>query len=711
MGLRDLNNIKIEYRTRVEDVVSSFFIPCLSEAYEYKRAVGYFSSTVLLSMSVGLGAIAKKGGRIKLLVSPRLSKEDYEAIEHGYQLRELAEKRLTEAFDEDVDFFQKEERFSLLAHLIENRILDIKVAVPEGYNEMALFHEKLGIIVDDNDDVVSFSGSNNETYAALYDNYECFDVFCSWKSEESRYRCREKSARFDRMWLGREEKLITIKFPDVIKDKLMSYKKDNIDYMQLDSQFAVKYAKKAKLDIPRIPESVSLYDYQTEAIHNWVARGYRGIFDMATGTGKTFTALGAICELAANEERLVAVICCPFKHLVEQWAEEVKIFGINPVICHGESKYKDKLKRKEWRIKRKADHFLCVITTNGTFMTKYFQETIRMNLDRTLLVVDEAHNFGAPKISGFMKENYPYRLALSATLERFRDPKGTQRLYEFFGEKCIEYTLDRAIQEQKLTKYKYYPVMVTLTDDELDKYYAVSEKIKKFIYQDDDEMPEALKKLLIKRARIIAGAKNKISALKEVIQPYKDKNNLLVYCGAITYEEYGYQNYDDIKQIDTVCKMLMNDYGMSVRKFTSEENNEDRKRLIRMYKDENIQALVAIKCLDEGMNIPSIKTAFILASSTNPKEYIQRRGRVLRRAEGKEYAEIYDFITVPRPLNEVKRVDESLKRIEIGLVGREFNRLIDFANLSLNPSYSNELIDEIKDAYDMDAYDIGDDIL
>ena len=432
---------------------------------------------------------------------------------------------------------------------------------------------------------------------------------------------------------------------------------------------------------------------------------------MATGTGKTFTALGAICELAANEERLVAVICCPFKHLVEQWAEEVKIFGINPVICHGESKYKDKLKRKEWRIKRKADHFLCVITTNGTFMTKYFQETIQMNLDRTLLVVDEAHNFGAPKISGFMKENYPYRLALSATLERFRDPKGTQRLYEFFGEKCIEYTLDRAIQEQKLTKYKYYPVMVTLTDDELDKYYAVSEKIKKFIYQDDDEMPEALKKLLIKRARIIAGAKNKISALKEVIQPYKDKNNLLVYCGAITYEEYGYQNDDDIKQIDTVCKMLMNDYGMSVRKFTSEENNEDRKRLIRMYKDENIQALVAIKCLDEGMNIPSIKTAFILASSTNPKEYIQRRGRVLRRAEGKEYAEIYDFITVPRPLNEVKRVDESLKKIEIGLVGREFNRLIDFANLSLNPSYSNELIDEIKDAYDMDAYDIGDDIL
>ena len=107
----------------------------------------------------------------------------------------------------------------------------------------------------------------------------------------------------------------------------------------------------------------------------------------------------------------------------------------------------------------------------------------------------------------------------------------------------------------------------------------------------------------------------------------------------------------------------------------------------------------------------SIKTAFILASSTNPKEYIQRRGRVLRRAEGKEYAEIYDFITVPRPLNEVKRVDESLKRIEIGLVGREFNRLIDFANLSLNPSYSNEWIDEIKDAYDMDAYDIWDDIL
>lgn len=714
MGLRDLNNIKLEYRSLSDNVVENFYIPCLSEAWEYDRAVGFFSSKILLSISIGLGAIAKKGGKIKLLVSPRLSKEDYTAIDHGYKLRKLVEERMTETFDENIDFYQKEDRFAMLAYLIEHKILDIKVAIPETYNERALFHDKLGVLIDTNDDIISFSGSNNETDAAVNDNYETFDAFCSWKSEESESRCKSKKMRFDSMWNGTEDKLITIEFPEIIKNQILSYSKDDVDYVKLDKDLLKKFNEKKNNDGPKIAGGINLFNYQMEAIDNWKHNNYRGIFDMATGTGKTFTALGGICELYKHQDSLLVIICCPYIHLVEQWAEETKLFNINPIVCYGGTDYRDILKRKLYRLRRKSDDFICVIVTNSTFRSEYFQSLLNINLKNTLLIVDEAHNFGADNISECMNIDYPYRLALSATLDRYGDSEGTEKLHDFFGEVCIRYDLEEAIAEEKLTPYKYYPEIVTLDDDELEEYYSITKKIIKFKYKKGDKkkMPEGLKRLLIRRARIIAGAENKIAKLKEVIEPYKDKNNLLIYCGAVKYGQYDYQQcVDEKKQVDRVCAMLREEYGMRVQKFTSEESTEEREEIIRQYKNQEIQALVAIKCLDEGMNIPSIKTAFILASSTNPKEYIQRRGRVLRKFEGKLYAEIYDFITIPRPLDEADSVPFEFNRVDRRLVEREFTRLKDFSSLSSNPSRSFEIIKEIEEAYDMNAFLLGDEII
>lgn len=458
MGLRDLNNIKLEYRSLSDNVVSNFYIPCLNEACEYDRAVGFFSSKILLSISIGLGAIAKKGGKIKLLVSPQLSKEDYDAIEHGYELRELAKKRMTEAFDENIDFYQKEDRFAMLAYLIEHKILDIKVAIPETYSERALFHDKLGVLIDTNHDIISFSGSNNETDAAITDNYETFDAFCSWKSEESESRCKSKKMRFDSMWDGTEDKLITIEFPEIIKNRILSYSKDDVDYVKLDKDLLQKFKKfneKKNINGPKIANGINLFNYQMEAIDNWKHNNYRGIFDMATGTGKTFTALGGICELYKHQDRLLVIICCPFIHLVEQWTEEAKLFNIDPIVCYGGTKYKDVLKRKLYRLRRKSENFVCVITTNSTFRSEYFQSLLNINLKNTLLIVDEAHNFGADNISECMNIDYPYRLALSATLDRYGDSEGTEKLHDFFGEVCIRYDLEEAIAEEKLTPYKY----------------------------------------------------------------------------------------------------------------------------------------------------------------------------------------------------------------------------------------------------------------
>lgn len=705
MSFRDLDNIEVEYQSKRQNVLEDFYIPCLKEAITYKRAVGYFSSSILLHITEGLGSIAMRGGKIQLLIAPTLEAKDYEAIKEGYEIRDYVSNKLTQQFDSEIEYPQKEDRYALLAHLISNNILDIKIAiVADIENDQSIFHEKLGVMHDSEGNVISFSGSSNETYNGFVGNYENIDVYCDWKSEDAEERCKKKESRFDMMWEDKEIGLCVISFPKTIKEEILKYKKDNFDYVELDKKL-IRYLKQKeeKNDGPNIG-NIELYDYQRLAIKSWVDHDYKGIFDMATGTGKTFTGCGAICELYKNKKRVFSIIICPYIHLVDQWAEDIKKFNINPLLCYGNNGYRKKLERLIRKFKRNTIDFACAIITNQSFSKEHIQNLIRKVLDDTLIVVDEAHNFGARMISNCMELDYPYRLALSATLDRYGDPLGTKKLYDFFGKKCITYDLERAIKENKLTRYYYYPVIVSLDDEELDQYKELSEKIVSYHYdREKDEMPEGLKRLLIKRARIVAGAKNKIYKLLEIMKEYKNDNNLLIYCGAIKYNSYDMnEDIDGKKQISIVCDKLINELNMNVAKFTAEESTETRKNILSAYKNNDLQALVAIKCLDEGMNVPAIKTAFILASSTNPKEYIQRRGRVLRKSEGKDFAVIYDFITIPRPLDEAMALPAIYKQQELGLIKKELYRLEDFAKLSENIYDSINARDSIKEAYDID---------
>lgn len=705
MSFKDIQNIQLSYHSLSDDIVLDFYIPCLKQAITYKRAVGFFSSNILLQISKGLGAFADNGGKMKLLVSPKLEPEDYEAIKNGYDARKYVSDKIIEQFNFDVEFEQKEDRFKMLSYMIEKNILEIKIVALEENNDKAMFHRKVGIMEDLQGNIISFSGSGNETLNGYNLNDEEFEIFCSWKSDESDQRCATKDIQFDRVWNGNEKGLITIPFPEVIKNKLLSYKKNTGErFTEIDERFkGIIMEKKNKPKTPEVKSEIKLHDYQQIAIDNWVKQGYSGIFDMATGTGKTFTGAGAICRLFDDKKRLIVIVCCPYQHLVDQWCEELKLFNIDPVKCYGSTDYIKKLERATLKFKQRRIDFVCAVITNASFQKDDIQKMLLLNLKNTLLVVDEAHNFGAYGVSKTLNVDYTYRLALSATLERHGDEEGTKKLFEFFGDKCIEYPLDKAIREGKLTPYKYYPIVVSLNDDEYDEYVKISKQIAKF-HSSNGELSEAAKKLLIKRARIIAGANNKISVLKREIIKYSDKHNILVYCGAVKYGQYDYQNaFDEKKQIEVVLNMLNNELHIYSTKFTSEENAEQRKNIINSFKQNDIQALVAIKCLDEGMNIPAIQTAFILASSTNPKEYIQRRGRVLRKFPGKQYAEIFDFITLPRSIESAATYSNNNSTIEKNLVRKELSRLIDFANLSLNPTYSNELITNIRDVYKMDV--------
>ena len=313
-----------------------------------------------------------------------------------------------------------------------------------------------------------------------------------------------------------------------------------------------------------------------------------------------------------------------------------------------------------------------------------------------------------------MLEHIPYRLALSATIDRHGDEEGTQKLYDYFGEKCIEYSLGDAINSGMLVPYRYYPVIVSLTADEREIYSELTAKIRKGVHRDKHgniNFTEQAKMLLLKRARLVAGASEKISTLRQIIADFKDDNQILVYCGATTLRDIDYRegipSAEEVRQIDAVVKMLGNELDMRVSKFTSEEDADERERIKKSFAEgRHLQALVAIRCLDEGVNIPSIRTAFILASSTNPKEYVQRRGRVLRTFPGKTHAVIYDFVTLPFALDEADEMNVDDWR---SLAKRELARVKAFATDASNPFESDSLASKIQTRFNLDANEEGED--
>lgn len=728
MSLKD-SCIKSEYRSLIDNVVQDFYVPLLKEAVTYRRAVGFFSSSSLVDISKGIAAIAKRRGKIQIVASPYLSDEDIEAIRNGYEKRNVIIENalLSQLSDENMDFYSME-RLNLLANLIAEGILDIRIAYTEDDRGIGMYHEKMGIIEDAEGNKVAFSGSMNESSTAMSINYETIDVFRSWGDEFEANQAQLKENAFVSIWNDTEPNIHVLEFPSISQALIDKYKKKrssfDIDELQF---FDVPIKRKnvsGKRIGARIPKDISLYEYQKEAIVSWAGENYRGIFDMATGTGKTLTGLGAVSKLSEDVcDELSVFILCPYQHLVEQWVEDIVKFNIKPIIGYSASPQKDWKKRLQKAIKdqkvRKDKSFFCFVTTNATFSSKFVQDIIEEIKTPILLMVDEAHNVGAKTYAKLLDDRFQYRLALSATLDRHRDEEGTAALYNFFGRKCIEYTLERAIREDKLTPYKYYPVVVYLNEDELSTYEYYTQEISKCIIKDKNgktKLNSYGETLAIKRSRVVAAAAQKLDALRREIVPYKNKNNILVYCGAtnVINENADRSETDegDIRQITAVTRILGNEFDMSVAKFTADESMDERTQIKANFsKGERLQVVVAIKCLDEGMNIPGIRTAFILASTTNPKEYIQRRGRVLRKAPGKNFAEIYDFVTLPRPLDDVYSLTKEAASKDLALVRNELERIKEFGRLAMNSMDSHDLIWNIEEAYHLTeaAYFEGDD--
>ena len=444
---------------------------------------------------------------------------------------------------------------------------------------------------------------------------------------------------------------------------------------------------------PQLPPNLQLRSYQQQAITNWFQNQGRGTLKMATGSGKTITALAIATQLYQQIGLQVLIIVCPFRHLVTQWGRECEKFNLQPILaCESIHKWQSKFSYQLARINTRQQEFLTIITTNETLITPGFQTQLRYLPDRTLMIGDEVHNLGAKKRAASLPPNIGLRLALSATPERHYDDIGTQSILDYFGDILQpEFTLKDAIEQGALVHYLYYPILVELTESESEAYLKLSRAIaRKLLYQSKDrafnydDTPD-LTPLLMQRARLIGAASNKLTALKTLMQDRLNTSHTLFYCGD--------GSSDSIQQLTAVTHLLGNELGYRVNTYTAATSRPDREQLRQQFESGALQGLVAIRCLDEGIDIPAIKHAVILASSTNPRQFIQRRGRILRPDLGKDRATLYDMVVLPPQL------DRDTLEIERNLLKKELLRQIEFADLADNAATARTQLLTIQKRY------------
>ncbi len=697
---RDLSTLKLQisYRTGRDDLINDFYVPCLERSILYQRAVGYFTSSTLAMAAVGLANLIHVGGKIQLVASPALTAEDIEAIEKGYASNEeIIEQATKRSFIEIEDMLIKD-RLEALAWLVSIGSLKLKLAVrvsESGKLKRGIYHEKIGLFSDDFGNQVAFIGSGNETGSALIDNFESQEV--SWSWEDAQGRVAEKVRLFDDLWFDKTTGLKVIDFTNATSDILRPYipstppKPLNVEKVQQNEESHIPQMS------PDFPKWLTLRDYQELAIKNWFNNEGRGTLKMATGSGKTITALSILTYLYQKAGLKAAIVLCPYKHLVDQWAAESINFNFNPLIVHtSKAIWLEDLNRKLLSLENNENQVLLVLTTNKSFAENLFQKKLPLFPKNTLIVADEAHNLGAKDLRVKLPKSIQWRLALSATPERWFDEEGTSAIFDYFGEVLEpEFTLEDALKSGTLSPYRYFPLLVELTEEEQDEYLSLSEKISKVVSINGfNKENKALSSLLIKRARLMVSAENKLYQLRNLMVGKEDSKHWLFYCGDGRVDDP--TSHEEMRQIESVCKILGIEKLMKISSFTAETPQEERKNISKKLDTGELQGLVAIRCLDEGIDIPSTEKAVILASSTNPRQFIQRRGRVLRKPDkdSKKIAEIYDMITVPPS-------DAIVTESERAMLRKELTRFSEFAKLSLNNGEARKVILDLQRKYDL----------
>jgi len=407
---------------------------------------------------------------------------------------------------------------------------------------------------------------------------------------------------------------------------------------------------------------------------------------LATGGGKTLTALFIAHKLWLAKKRLVIVVTCPFIVLADQWEKEMQRFGLDPIVCSGgQNTWKPSVEQALSAFSADVRNVVALVTTNATFRNPIFQQLVGRQAAQTFLIADEVHNAGAEQFRKATNEDIPLRLGLSATPERRFDDEVNAFLCNYFGPTVYEFGLKEAIAAGVLTKYHYHPVLVPLDATEEEDYLDLTLKISRIAgfaqgaAVDSDEH-DNLKRLLIKRARLIANASTKLPALNKLLKDRTEPlKQALIYCGDGTIDK---PDATTMRQVSETCRILGEELGIRCRQYTAQEAPDDRALILEDFRQGFLDAIVAIRCLDEGVDIPVARVGFLLASSSNPRQYVQRRGRLLRKAPGKDFSEIYDFVVVPPDMGGSH--SDAVFNVERKLFRRELARICEFCETAEN---------------------------
>lgn len=641
MGLRELK-LSPSYETTESksQLLDDFYIPVLENACKYYRIAGFFSSSALSVAAKGIEGLVNNGGKMYLLISPEISEEDYKIIkEHGLNADSSVFSELSFEITQD-------ENLKALAWLLDNRKLEIKIVVGKK-SRNSLFHQKIGIIFDNAGDMISFSGSINETAQAWISNIEEFKVFCSWEPGQLDY-LQSDLTKFLAYWKDQRPDIADVyDIPESIKAQIVKVKPRDI----WDLNIMRRYRKDKKIS----ENKLSLFPHQERAVYAWKTNGYSLLMEMATGTGKTRTAIGCLLDKLNDSETLLTIVATPQNTLSRQWREDLIKLNITldreGIIDGSNSKWKKDLELILLDLSDKKIKAAIIFTTHDTASSERFVNIIRKNKYNTkiLFIGDEVHATGAAKQRNALLPEYDYRIGLSATPERMFDEGGTSLIREYFGNKSFEFTIADALKtinpltgKPFLNTFSYHPIFVRLTESESKKYGKISQLIA-ILKAKDNYDPDELQRLYDRRAEIGKNAENKFEALANLLDsmvPETIQDTILFVSDKQIQRGFDILSSRKIKR----AKITESE---SASKVVNDEGDTERQEIIAQFVRRQLQVLVGIKCLDEGIDIPNARVAILMASSTNPREFVQRVGRVIRQAPDKQPSEIYDFIAVP----------------------------------------------------------------
>lgn len=680
----DNYDFKAAYNKAEHDVASEFYLPCMRSASSYDRISGYFGSTIYIIAWDALKEFINNRGKIRIICSPIISDEDQTALSEGYSARNSSV--LAKSIKEEVESLFDNPYLSaparLLAYLVSTGVIDIKIATVGNQlnaNVRRLFHDKVGIFYDSIGNAVGFRGSMNETYKGLSSdgNIESIDVFPSWVGDRDKSRVHDAQAMFERLWTNGVDDVVVYDFPAAAHE-ILREKAKNCNWELLLDEIKVTENASQKWRPDKRRGSKAPRPHQTEALEAWVKNGRRGIFEHATGSGKTFTAICAIRDALDRNETVLVLV--PSRDLLSQWYSELKAaiveLHIFYLLCGGDNnEWKQEGTLKLWSSASEKQKRI-IIATMDTACSKTFLRGITQG-EHLFIVADELHRLGSPKRRQVLTINAGARLGLSATPYRYGDPSGTAALFDYFGGIIPPpFTLEDAINNGVLTRYFYHPQRLSLIEEEQIKWNEITVEIGKLVAKNGQQdggidifSNPLLQRLLIQRARIVKNACNKVPlAIDILIKQFKQGQKWIVYC-------------DNITQLKAVLNGAIN-AGFDAYEYYAEMRGD--RAMTLAYFEANGGVLVSIKCLDEGVDIPSTTHALVLASSQNPREFIQRRGRILRKSANKHFAHLYDAITIPV-------ISDSETGKSLSIIMGELSRAIEFGKSAENPACITDL--------------------